>query len=163
MIQFKCPSCQNVLRAGEDRAGAAVACPKCKTRLKVPTPKAQPSPSNKKPTQDEIEEVVPEDFDDEDVAPRKKTSKRPDEDADLDDEEEDDRPRRRRDRKDREESGKSIVSGVVYILLGLVIAAVGLVAPTMMELQVEKTIPMIFGPTAGVLLAALGIFYIVRN
>jgi len=158
MIQFKCVKCQATLRAGDDKAGAAIACPKCKAKLKVPSPrKADPD--------DDIEEVVPDDDppprrkarrdDDEDDWPRRSKSRRRDDDDDDDD----DRPRRKRGKS----GGPDIASGVVYILLGIAVAAVGIVAPNMMELQINPMVPMIFGPVAGVLIAGLGIFYLVKR
>lgn len=38
MIRFRCPGCQSVLSIRSERAGSTVACPKCRTRLQVPTP-----------------------------------------------------------------------------------------------------------------------------
>jgi S1-C subfamily serine protease len=55
MIRFACPSCQKVLQAPDERAGATVACPGCKKPLQIPAgqpvaaaaavPSAVPSPA----------------------------------------------------------------------------------------------------------------------
>jgi molecular chaperone DnaK len=37
-IRFTCPSCKMALQAALDQAGALTACPKCKTKMKVPVP-----------------------------------------------------------------------------------------------------------------------------
>lgn len=186
MIQFKCPKCQTVIKVGDDKAGTVVTCTECPARLKAPSPKkpparTDPTPVKKKPAPD-VDDVLPVD-EDEDEAPRKKKpareveldddeddrpkkgktkARREDDEDDYDDE--DDRPRRkRRKRDDDAPSGKNVVSGIVYIVLGLLVGVVGVVAPQMLELQVNKMIPMIFGPVAGLLIAGLGIFYIVRK
>jgi len=160
VIQFKCPKCQAAIKVGDDKAGTVVPCPGCKVKLRAPAAKAPPA--KKKPVE-EPEEVAPMD-DDEDEAPRKK--KKPARARDEDDDE-DDRPKkgkRRKKGRNDEGGGGSVVSGIVYIVLGIIIAIVGLIAPNVIDnLQVNPLVPRIFGPVAGGLIAGLGIFYIVRK
>ena len=48
MIRFSCPTCKNLLQAAPEQAGATVACPKCKTQMKVPvSPPKVPSAQNR--------------------------------------------------------------------------------------------------------------------
>lgn len=35
-IRFRCPTCQSVLRASNDRSGSIVDCPRCRSRMQVP-------------------------------------------------------------------------------------------------------------------------------
>ncbi len=45
-IQFNCPTCNKTLKAPDDKAGATVSCPGCKTTLHVPYPQAEESELN---------------------------------------------------------------------------------------------------------------------
>jgi dienelactone hydrolase len=43
-MKFRCPKCEKVLKAGEDRAGSKAQCPRCGTKFRLPAPSAPTAP-----------------------------------------------------------------------------------------------------------------------
>src|SRR5689334_1302540 len=66
MIRFSCPECETALKAGDDKAGGMIGCPRCKSHVKVP------GQNSKKKTEDVVELEELEDLDEEEALPPSK-------------------------------------------------------------------------------------------
>jgi hypothetical protein len=49
MIRFRCPLCDNTLKASDEKAGAAVVCPRCNERSVVPAESSATGPTRRPP------------------------------------------------------------------------------------------------------------------
>ena len=49
MIRFSCPTCKTILQAAAEQAGTLIACPKCKTQMRLPSPIPQDQPAKTGP------------------------------------------------------------------------------------------------------------------
>jgi hypothetical protein len=120
MIRHPCPSCDKMLGIPDNLAGRIVVCPKCKEKLRVPTPEPEeegddaeehvaprPQPKRPAPPRKPRRPVEVEDEEQEDVE-EQVTARRPRRPAEVEPEEEEDeaparRPRRQAEVEDEEE------------------------------------------------------------
>ena len=60
MTRFSCPTCKAVLQASPEQAGKTIACPKCKTQMRVPSvaPVAKSATQPTGPTPDWLGDVA---------------------------------------------------------------------------------------------------------
>jgi DNA-directed RNA polymerase subunit RPC12/RpoP len=165
MIRFECTGCTRKLSVAEPQAGKLVACPSCKTKVRVPAAELdspeEPDPplktalTNKPTPAKEVDFVEPIDDEEERPAPRvrKKTARRRDEDEDFHDE--------------AEEGGFNAnrIRGVVAIVMSIVLLVFAL---TFEKFKDPVKWPMgeygtpVCCTLAGVLFVA-GIFYLIRG
>jgi hypothetical protein len=164
MIRLQCPGCRKNLGVKDELAGRLVACPQCKTKLRVPQP--EPEVDELEEVEDEVVESVttaprpgrrppppktrPRDDDEDDEAPREavRRSRRPrDEEEDEEDEDEPrPRPARKRKKKRRvRRSGGGGGMGATFIAVGVVAAICIVMIVVSIFVPVVALVPMFLG------------------